>query len=99
MLYFLFLLFFLSRNPIEQMAPKRRQTSDASSSSTGTSNDPPVIKAVIIMGGPSRGTRFRPLSFNVPKPLFPVAGDPLLSHHIDACTKVGGFRIMTFPLF
>jgi hypothetical protein len=54
----------------------------------GTVNTGGVVKAVIIMGGPSRGTRFRPLSFNVPKPLFPVGGEPLLSHHIDACTKV-----------
>lgn len=34
------------------------------------------------------GTRFRPLSFEVPKPLFPVAGVPILQHHIEACAKV-----------
>lgn len=34
------------------------------------------------------GTRFRPLSFEVPKPLFPVAGVPMLQHHIEACAKV-----------
>ena len=37
----------------------------------------------------SAGTRFRPLSFEVPKPLFPVAGVPMLQHHIEACAKVG----------
>ena len=46
-----------------------------------------TVKAVILIGGPSRGTRFRPLSFKVPKPLFPVAGEPLLTHHIAACAK------------
>uniref|UniRef100_A0AAR2KY80 Nucleotidyl transferase domain-containing protein n=1 Tax=Pygocentrus nattereri TaxID=42514 RepID=A0AAR2KY80_PYGNA len=34
------------------------------------------------------GTRFRPLSFEVPKPLFPVAGVPMVQHHIEACAKV-----------
>lgn len=36
----------------------------------------------------STGTRFRPLSFEVPKPLFPVAGVPMVQHHIEACAKV-----------
>jgi mannose-1-phosphate guanylyltransferase len=31
------------------------------------------------------GTRFRPLSLDIPKPLFPVAGLPLIQHHIEAC--------------
>jgi len=34
------------------------------------------------------GTRFRPLSLNVPKPLFPVAGIPMIQHHIEACAQV-----------
>ncbi|KAK9767846.1 hypothetical protein K7432_002028 [Basidiobolus ranarum] len=47
-----------------------------------------ACKAVILVGGPSRGTRFRPLSLNVPKPLFPVAGQPILYHHVTALSKV-----------
>jgi mannose-1-phosphate guanylyltransferase len=31
----------------------------------------------------SLGTRFRPLSLQSPKPLFPIAGVPLIEHHID----------------
>ena len=31
--------------------------------------------------------RFRPLSLDVPKPLFPVAGIPILQHHIEACAR------------
>ncbi|KAG9277646.1 mannose-1-phosphate guanyltransferase alpha-B [Astyanax mexicanus] len=47
-----------------------------------------MLKAVILIGGPQKGTRFRPLSFEVPKPLFPVAGVPMVQHHIEACAKV-----------
>lgn len=34
------------------------------------------------------GTRFRPLSLDIPKPLFSVAGLPILQHHIEACVEV-----------
>uniref|UniRef100_A0A0N4ZCY2 NTP_transferase domain-containing protein n=1 Tax=Parastrongyloides trichosuri TaxID=131310 RepID=A0A0N4ZCY2_PARTI len=45
------------------------------------------LKAVILVGGAQKGTRFRPLSFQVPKPLFPIAGIPLVEQHIDQlCT-------------
>ena len=37
------------------------------------------------------GTRFRPLSLDSPKPLFPIAGLPIIQHHIEACSKVKGF--------
>ncbi|XP_047225553.1 mannose-1-phosphate guanyltransferase alpha-A isoform X2 [Girardinichthys multiradiatus] len=51
-----------------------------------------MLKAVILIGGPQKGTRFRPLSFEVPKPLFPVAGVPMLQHHIEACVKVPNLK-------
>ena len=47
-----------------------------------------ILKAVILIGGPSKGTRFRPLSLDIPKPLFPVAGLPVIQHHIEACSEV-----------
>jgi mannose-1-phosphate guanylyltransferase len=47
-----------------------------------------MYKAIILVGGPSRGTRFRPLSLNVPKPLFPVAGHPIIWHHLEALSKI-----------
>lgn len=34
------------------------------------------------------GTRFRPLSLDVPKPLFPIAGLPMIQHHVEACKKI-----------
>lgn len=42
----------------------------------------------------SIGTRFRPLSLDVPKPLFPVAGLPVVQHHIDACYRLGQQRFV-----
>lgn len=46
------------------------------------------MKAVILCGGPQKGTRFRPLSLDHPKPLFPIAGLPMVEHQIEACTKI-----------
>ncbi|XP_012273729.1 mannose-1-phosphate guanyltransferase alpha [Orussus abietinus] len=47
-----------------------------------------MLKAVILIGGPLKGTRFRPLSLDIPKPLFPIAGLPMIQHHIEACVNV-----------
>ncbi|KLU93035.1 hypothetical protein MAPG_11976, partial [Magnaporthiopsis poae ATCC 64411] len=47
-----------------------------------------ATKAVILVGGSSRGTRFRPLSLDVPKPLFDVAGHPIIWHCLTAIAKV-----------
>ena len=46
----------------------------------------------------SAGTRFRPLSLELPKPLFPVAGFPLIHHHIEACRKVSFVKILCSSL-
>jgi mannose-1-phosphate guanylyltransferase len=51
-----------------------------------------AMKAIILVGGPSKGTRFRPLSLALPKPLFPIGGVPLLHHHVAACAKVHGLN-------
>ncbi|KAJ2556864.1 hypothetical protein EV175_001715 [Coemansia sp. RSA 1933] len=45
-------------------------------------------KAVILVGGPSRATRFRPLSMHLPQPLFPVGGKPIIWHQIKALSVV-----------
>lgn len=44
--------------------------------------------AIIMVGGPTKGTRFRPLSLNLAKPLFPLAGQPMVQHPILACKKI-----------
>nr|DAD42714.1 TPA_asm: hypothetical protein HUJ06_000944 [Nelumbo nucifera] len=46
------------------------------------------VVAVIMVGGPTKGTRFRPLSLNIPKPLFPLAGQPMVHHPISACKAI-----------
>ncbi|RIB09955.1 nucleotide-diphospho-sugar transferase [Gigaspora rosea] len=51
-----------------------------------------IYKAVILLGGPSHGTRFRPLSLNIPKPLFPIARHPIIWYHLDALSKVEGLK-------
>ncbi|ORX38427.1 nucleotide-diphospho-sugar transferase [Kockovaella imperatae] len=47
-----------------------------------------VTKGVILVGGPSKGTRMRPLSLDCPKPLLPVAGKPMVWHPLSALAKV-----------
>ncbi|KKZ68615.1 mannose-1-phosphate guanylyltransferase [[Emmonsia] crescens] len=55
-------------------------------------SDMTSTKAVILVGGPSRGTRFRPLSLDVPKPLFEVAGHPIIWHCLRAVAKIPEIR-------
>lgn len=45
------------------------------------------MKALILVGG--FGTRLRPLTFSVPKPLIDFANKPMLIHQIEALIKVG----------
>lgn len=63
--------------------------------------DPTRIKAVLLVGGAQKGTRFRPLSLQLPKPLFPIAGVPLIEHHIKQLCKLDGiteiFLLGSFP--
>ncbi|KAI5778388.1 nucleotide-diphospho-sugar transferase [Geopyxis carbonaria] len=49
-------------------------------------------KALILVGGPLRGTRFRPLSLDLPKPLFEVAGHPLIYHPLCSIAKVPSIK-------
>jgi hypothetical protein len=55
--------------------------------------DNQLFTAVILVGGPTRGTRFRPLSLDIAKPLFPVGGHPLIYHHIAACANQFGDKM------
>ena len=44
-----------------------------------------AVKAVLLVGG--MGTRLRPLTYRLPKPLVPVLGKPLMMHVIDKLPK------------
>ena len=45
------------------------------------------MKALILIGG--YGTRLRPLTLTVPKPLVDFGDKPILCHQIEALAKVG----------
>ena len=51
-------------------------------------------KAVILVGGDTRGTRFRPISLSVPKVLFPAGDKSLLAHAVDACLEANVTEIL-----
>ncbi len=44
-------------------------------------------KAFILAGG--KGTRLRPITYEVPKPMMPVKGKPILQYHIEQLRKYG----------
>ncbi len=50
------------------------------------------MKAVIIAGG--LGTRLRPLTYNTPKPIVPVANRPFVVHQIEHLVKHGADEII-----
>ena len=45
------------------------------------------MRAMVLAAG--RGERMRPLTDRVPKPLLPVAGKPLLQHHLERLASAG----------
>jgi NDP-sugar pyrophosphorylase family protein len=53
------------------------------------------MKVVILAGG--KGTRFRPFSFVIPKPLMPIGEDPILLHLINRFkkSKITNFLVST----
>jgi NDP-sugar pyrophosphorylase family protein len=57
----------------------------------GTSTEPSGVRAVILAGG--QGTRLRPYTTVIPKPLVPVGDKPVLAHIIDSLARSGVSRI------
>ena len=50
------------------------------------------MKALILVGG--FGTRLRPMTFNMPKPLVNFGNKPILCHQIEALVKAGVTEII-----
>lgn len=50
------------------------------------------MKAMILAAG--RGERMRPLTDHTPKPLLPVAGQPLIVHHLQALRAAGVRKVV-----
>lgn len=48
------------------------------------------MKALILVGG--YGTRLRPLTLSVPKPLVEFCNKPILLHQVEALVEVGTER-------
>lgn len=57
------------------------------------------MRAVILLGGGNKGTRFRPLSLDLPKPLFPVGGIPILQQQIEQCVAAGCTEIFLLGFY
>jgi NDP-sugar pyrophosphorylase family protein len=53
------------------------------------------MKAVILVGG--EGTRLRPLTYDIPKPMVPIVNKPYMEHQIDYLMK-HGFDEIIFAL-
>src|SRR5258708_12049247 len=50
------------------------------------------LEAILLVGG--QGTRLRPLTIGVPKPLLPTAGVPFLAHQLARAAQAGVTRIV-----
>ena len=45
------------------------------------------LKAVVMAGG--KGTRLRPITYSIPKPLVPIAGKPCIGYVLDSYHEAG----------
>ncbi len=54
--------------------------------------DSAPLEAILLVGG--KGTRLRPLTIGVPKPLLPTAGVPFLAHQLAKAAAAGVTRIV-----
>ncbi|MBI5286760.1 MAG: NTP transferase domain-containing protein, partial [Deltaproteobacteria bacterium] len=55
------------------------------------------MKAVIMAGG--FGTRLRPLTTNLPKPMLPIANRPMMEHIVGLLVRCGITDLVTLLYF
>jgi mannose-1-phosphate guanylyltransferase len=58
----------------------------------GSGPSSPALEAILLVGG--QGTRLRPLTIGVPKPLLPTAGVPFLAHQLGRVAEAGVTRVV-----
>jgi mannose-1-phosphate guanylyltransferase len=63
-----------------------------SASSTAAAKAGEPLEAILLVGG--KGTRLRPLTLSVPKPLLPTAGVPFLGHMLARAAACGVTRVV-----
>jgi mannose-1-phosphate guanylyltransferase len=56
------------------------------------SGGPGPLEAILLVGG--QGTRLRPLTIGIPKPLLPTAGVPFLAHQLSRMADAGVGRVI-----
>lgn len=61
-------------------------------SSDSDRTEPEPLEAILLVGG--KGTRLRPLTIGMPKPLLPTAGVPFLAHQLAKAAAAGISRIV-----
>ena len=52
-----------------------------------------MVEQVVIMAG-GKGTRLRPITYDIPKPMVPVNGKPFLEHQLELLIKSGFKRFL-----
>jgi mannose-1-phosphate guanylyltransferase / phosphomannomutase len=55
------------------------------------------MKAIIMAGG--FGTRLRPLTINIPKPMVPIGNIPMMEHVVNLCKKNGFDELISLLFF
>ncbi len=63
-----------------------------SGNSPGSGRRAEPLEAILLVGG--RGTRLRPLTVSIPKPLLPTAGVPFLAHQLTRAAAFGVTRVV-----
>jgi mannose-1-phosphate guanylyltransferase len=63
----------------------------------GRDGDGAHLEAILLVGG--QGTRLRPLTIGMPKPLLPTAGVPFLAHQLAKAAASGVRRVVLATAF
>jgi mannose-1-phosphate guanylyltransferase len=63
----------------------------------GSDRDDGQLEAILLVGG--QGTRLRPLTIGMPKPLLPTAGVPFLAHQLAKAAASGVRRVVLATAF